>query len=84
MTLTDLPYDGIVEGYFRVDTLSDDLKKKFQKYKDLVRKSTLTDDDFEQLAELEMYLDEIPDYLALGLTTEYQRLKAELEKREGI
>lgn len=82
--LTDLPYDGIVKGYFRVDTLSYDLKKKFQEYKLLVQKTNITDDDLEQIAEIEMYLDEIPDYLALDLTTEYQRLKIELEQREDI
>lgn len=31
-----------------------------------------------------MYLDEIPDYLALGITTEYQKLKLEFSKREDI
>ena len=31
-----------------------------------------------------MFLNEIPDYLALNLTTEYQRLKLELESREDI
>ena len=61
--LSDVPYDGIVKGYFQVDTLSDTLKNKFQQYKTLVQKPKLTDDDFEKIAELEMFLDEIPDYL---------------------
>ena len=34
--LDDVPYDGIVEGYFRVDKLSDTLKGKFERYKHLV------------------------------------------------
>lgn len=34
----DVPYDGVVEGYFRVDKLSDTLKEKFEKYKRLVLK----------------------------------------------
>ena len=82
--LSDVPYDGIVKGYFQVDTLSDTLKNKFQQYKKLVQKPKLTDDDFEKIAELEMFLDEIPDYLALGITTEYQQLKEELAQREDI
>ena len=82
--LSDVPYDGIVKGYFQVDTLSDTLKNKFQQYKTLVQKPELTDDDFEKIAELEMFLDEIPDYLALGITTEYQQLKEELVQREDI
>ena len=82
--LSDVPYDGIVKGYFQVDTLSDTLKNKFQQYKTLVQKPKLTDDDFEKIAELEMFLDEIPDYLALDITTEYQQLKEELAQREDI
>ena len=82
--LSDVPYDGIVKGYFQVDTLSDTLKNKFQQYKTLVQKPELTDDDFEKIAELEMFLDEIPDYLALDITTEYQQLKEELTQREDI
>lgn len=82
--LADVPYDGIVKGYFQVDTLSENLKKKFEQYKFLVHKPDLTDDDFEQIAELEMFLNEIPDYLALDITTQYQQLKEELAQREDI
>lgn len=82
--LSDVPYDGIVEGYFNASVLSDKLKEKFTRYKTLVNKDLLTDEDFEEIADLEMFLDEIPDYLALGITTEYHRLKLELSKREDI
>lgn len=82
--LTDIPYDGIVEGYFKADVLSDKLKGKFERYQTLVQKECLTDEDIEEIVNLEMFLDEIPDYLALGITTEYQRLKLELLKREDI
>ncbi len=30
--LNDVPYEGVVEGYFRVDKLSDILKEKFERY----------------------------------------------------
>lgn len=82
--LEDIPYDGIVEGYFRADKLSNTLKEKFVQYKNLVKKERLSDDEISQIAELELYLDEIPDYLALNLTTEYQRLKLEFLEREDI
>lgn len=82
--LSDIPYGGIVEGYFNADLLSSSLRTKFERYKSLVQKKDLSDDDFEEIARLEMFLDEIPDYLALGLTTEYQRLKLKLENREDI
>ena len=80
--LSDVPYSGIVESYFKADELSDELRDKFEAYKALANKPNLDDDDYEQIADLEMYLDEIPDYLALNLTTEYQELKAKLRARE--
>ena len=64
--------------------MSETLRDKYKKYQTLVKKKELTDDDFEEIADLEMYLDEIPDYLALNITTEYQRLKAELRNRGDI
>ena len=82
--LEDVPYDGIVEGYFGADKLSHTLKVKFEKYKELVKKERLSDDEMNEIAELEFYLDEIPDYLAIGISTEYQRLKVEFMSREDI
>ena len=79
--LTNLPYDGIVEGYFNVDSLSQDLRKKFSEYKSIVGKLDLSDADYARASELEMYLDEVPDYLALDFAAEYERLKQELSNR---
>lgn len=79
--LTNLPYNGIVEGYFNVDSLSQDLRKKFSEYKSIVGKSDLSDADYARASELEMYLDEVPDYLALDFASEYERLKQELSNR---
>ena len=73
-----------MEGYFNADTMSKTLIEKYNKYKELVKKPELTDEDMDEIAELEMYLNEIPDYLALNITTEYQRLKQELRMREDI
>ena len=75
--LTNLPYEGIVEGYFQVNTLSQELQEKFDAYRRLVQKPAPTDQECAQLAELEQYLDAIPDYLALDFSEEYQRLKLE-------
>lgn len=82
--LVDVPYNGIVEGYFNVDGMSQLLSEKFQKYKEIVSKEKLTDEDLVEVAKLEMFLDEIPDYLALDIATEYQRLKLEFANREDI
>lgn len=82
--LSDVPYSGIVEGYFKADELSNALKKKFERYKKIITKDVLSDNDLEEIARLTLYLDEIPDYLALPFTTEYQRLKLEFENRGDI
>lgn len=82
--LNDVPYEGIVEGYFRVDKLSNTLKEKFDTYKNLVMKENLSDDELGEIAELELFLDEIPDYLAIGIATEYKRMKLEFMNREDI
>ena len=82
--LGNIPYDGIVEGYFKVDKLSEVLREKFERYKTLVKKKCLSDEELNEVAELELYLDDIPDYLALGISTEYQELKLEFMNREDI
>lgn len=80
--LTDVPYDGIVEGYFNVDRMSAMLREKFDRYKMLVQKKTLSDEDYAEIARLELFLDEIPDYLALDISTVYKDLKLIFESRE--
>ena len=54
--LNNVPYDGIVEGYFRADKLSDLLRQKFLKYSCLVKKRELSEDELSEIAELELYL----------------------------
>ena len=82
--LTDVPYGGIVEGYFRADELSALLREKYERFKELVAKKTVADDDLREISQLEIFLDEIPDYLAWGVATEYKRLKTEFEAREDL
>lgn len=82
--LTDIPYDGIIEGYFRADKLSAKLREKYERFKELVAKKDVTDEDMREISQLEIFLDEIPDYLAWGIATEYKRLKSEFEAREDL
>lgn len=79
--MKNLPYEGIVEGYFKADRLSEELRKNFSRYKVLVSKAELSDEEYEEIDRLEYYLDEIPDYLAKELTAEYSRLKLEFFNR---
>lgn len=79
--MANLPYEGIVEGYFESDRLSAKLRTKFERYKVLVGKESLTGAEYAEIEELEYYLDEIPDYLATEVATEYSRLKLEFANR---
>jgi len=81
--LSDASYSGIVEGYFNQDELSQDLRQKLECYKALSQKADLTDEDYADLAILETSLDEIPDYIDLGIATEYKKLKTEFRQREA-
>ncbi|MCI8889064.1 MAG: ATP-binding protein [Hungatella sp.] len=80
--MSNLPYEGIVEGYFEADRLSRELRQKFEEYESLAAKEKPTDAEYARIDELEFYLDEIPDYLAPELTAEYSMIKLELSGRE--
>ena len=77
--MENLSYEGNLDGYFEVDRFSQKLRKAFEEYKQLVTSANLSDLDYARIAELEDYLDEVPDYLALDFAHEYSRLKAEFD-----
>ncbi len=81
--LGNIPYEGVIDGYFNVDRLSAELRSKFDEYKTLCKKKKLTDLDFAKAAALEAYLDEVPDYLAVDFAEEYSRRKLEFHNKKG-
>lgn len=80
--LANYPYNGIVESFFNTDSLSADLRAKFDRYKELTAKQNLQDEDYAEIVDLEMALDEIPDFLTPEIASEYSRLKLEFSNRE--
>lgn len=82
--LSGASYSGIVEGYFMLDELSSDLRGKLDEYRALTQKRGLDNADYMKIALLETSLDEIPDYLNIAISTEYQKLKLEFESREEL
>lgn len=82
--LSNVTYSGIVESYFKADELSEKLREKFEQYKKLVNKKNITDEDLVKITAIEMYLNEMPDYLQLGIATDYKRLKLEFRQREDL
>jgi predicted ATP-binding protein involved in virulence len=81
--LGNIPYEGVIDGYFNVDRLSAELRSKFDEYKTLCKKKKLTDLDFAKATALEAYLDEVPDYLAVDFAEEYSRRKLEFHNKKG-
>lgn len=77
--MKNLSYEGIVEGYFGVDTYSEELRNAFEEYKSLVTATELTDVQRARLAALRDYLDEVPDYLAREIAYEYSLLRLEYD-----
>lgn len=85
--LTNVSYEGIVESYFNVDTMSDEILSKFNEYKELVLKSEIAElspKEYIQIDKLEQTLDTIPNYLSIEFVAEYNRLKLELESRGDL
>jgi predicted ATP-binding protein involved in virulence len=82
--LSDASYSGIVEGYFKQDELSSDLREKLNEYRSLTKKHGLDNADYMKIALLETCLDEIPDYIDIAISTEYQKLKLEFESRGDL
>ena len=82
--LSNASYSGIVEGYFKQDELSKDLRERLDLYRKLTKKKELNHDDFAQISSLETILSEIPDYLDLAVATEFKRLKLAFENREDL
>ena len=78
--LTNLPYSGIVEGYFDTKETSAELQSKLDEYRVLSGKPDKTIAEKLKMLELETDLEEIPDFLALDIATEYQRLKLEAKR----
>lgn len=66
----NFPYESIVEGYFCIDSLSKSFIAKFERYKSLFSQSTLTDEDYAEIMELEVALDALPDFIAVEFTAE--------------
>ena len=75
--LSNASYSGIVEAYFKQDELSANLRGKLDSYRELTRKTQLTDDDYAKIAYLESLLEEIPVYLDPSIALEFRQLKFE-------
>jgi len=73
--LSGYSYDGIVEGYFRNDKYSEIVKGNLETYERLLNMETRTEDEEEQMMDLRIELENIPDSLAPELKARFQRIE---------
>lgn len=82
--MANISYQGIVDGYFGAKEMSDLIQDKFKQYRALVQKATISNEELVEISRLEIILEEIPDFLALDLATEFKRLQLDFDKREDV
>lgn len=73
--LSGYAYDGIVESYFGNDKYSELIKGNLEAYERLLNLETRTEDEEEQMMDLRIELESIPDSLAPELKARFQRIE---------
>lgn len=73
--LSKYPYDGIVEGYFKIHQYTARLKEKLALYEQLIKKASLTEKEQETMYELRFYLMKIPEDLAPEIAYRFEELE---------
>ncbi|KSU63678.1 hypothetical protein AS034_05370 [[Bacillus] enclensis] len=74
--LSPYSYEGIVEAYFGIDKYSVAVKKKLERYRELiVGIENITEEDIDELFQLKQYLKSVPDKFAQEVKLEFYRLE---------
>ena len=79
--LSNYSYDGIVEGYFEVDSYSKELKEKIEEYRSLAFKKDLNEEESARRAELRIEFKNVSGDLAKQLKAEFNEIE---EKRKKL
>jgi predicted ATP-binding protein involved in virulence len=79
--LSNYSYDGIVEGYFEVDSYSKELKEKIEEYKSLAYRKDLNQEESARRAELRIELKNSSNDLAKEVKAEFYEIE---EKRKNL
>jgi predicted ATPase len=75
--LSAYSYKGIVEYYYNQDLYSDEIKTKFKRYKDLIENTGRDDSESKELAEIIVYLKQIPAAAAPELILAFQNMESQ-------
>ncbi len=80
--LSAYSYEGIVEGYFKADMYSDEVKEKLKRYEELVMKAAKNEDENDEMIGLRFYLKEVPEGLAKEMVAKFREI--ELKRKGGL
>lgn len=81
--LSDVSYSGIVEGYFKIDEMSEKLERELDDYRALAAKNEWTVQDYMDAERLERDLDAVPGFLAGAWKTEFVSLRLKIAEDKG-
>lgn len=81
--LSAYSYDGIIEYYYNSDKYSQEIKSRFDAYKMLVNKQERTPEENVQLAELIVYLNNIPSLGAPELVRAFREVELKRKNQNG-
>lgn len=73
--MSEYSYEGVIEGYFEVDQYSDAIKKKLEKYKELIHKENCSEDERRRRSDLRAELSEISGDVAKEVKAEFKRIE---------
>lgn len=72
--LSGYSYDTIIESYFGSDKYSDELKRKIEKYEELLNKNNLTETEKDELLDFKIYFSQTPTVFADELAIKLNEL----------
>ena len=73
--LSDYSADDVAEGFFGAESYSVKMGEKLKRYRELLDKKNITDEERAERAELRMDLDMVPGKLAMAIRAEFDGLE---------
>lgn len=78
--MSDYSADDIAEGYFEAERYSVELEKKINRYRELIEKTDITEDERAERARIRLLLNNVPGQLAVDIRNEF----TDLENRRRV
>ena len=73
--LSDYSTEDVAEGFFGAESYSDEMKGKLNRYRELLEKKDITDDERAERAELRTELKNVSPKLAVAISDEFESIE---------